>query len=452
MPVSVAPAPVLDSARAIGLSAEFRGAAQRALPAVVQIRVTSLHDRRGGWSARRRFEDRSVGTGSGFVIDEDGHVVTNHHVVRDAERVVVALADGREYGAAIIGSDPGTDVALLRLENLGSDKLPVARFGDSDALEVGDWVLALGNPLGLKFTVTAGIVSAKGRSLGILTDEHGSPILEAFIQTDAAVNPGNSGGPLVDLLGRVVGINAAIESGTGYFTGAGFAIPINLARRIAFDLLEEGVVHRPRVGITLQDVTAADAEVYGLIDIAGAEVAAIAPGLPADRAGIRMGDVIVAVEGTPVATASDFQLRLAALRPGDTVDLDLIRFGAAIRRSVLLDQFDPGPAVSLPEPDAATGDDLLGFRVEALPAVVAARTGLPRGARVWITAVDPYGPAARTLPSGVAILSVNGQAVHGLDDFQRLTEGLARGRVVSVVVADPRAEKPAPTIYNYRLR
>jgi serine protease Do len=300
--------------------------------------------------------------------------------------------------------------------------------------------------------VTAGIVSAKGRSLGILADDAGSPILEAFIQTDAAVNPGNSGGPLVDLLGRVVGINAAIESGTGYFTGAGFAIPINLARRITSDLIDEGVVHRPRVGITLQDVTAADAEVYGLAEIAGAEVAAIAPGLPADRAGIRMGDVIVAVAGSAVGTVSDFQLRLAALRPGDTVDLDLVRFGASIRRTVRLDQFDPSPVVSLPDRKPVTGSDLLGFRVDSLPRIIATRTGLPSEASVWITAVDPYGPAARTLPTGVAILSVNGQAIRGLEDFERVSSRLGPGRVVSVVIADPRVDRPAPTIYNYRLR
>ena len=440
----------IDTAGAIGLSAQFRHAAGRALPAVVQVQVTARPGRVRRWP--RSDERRTVNTGSGFIMDGDGHVLTNHHVVRDAERVSVRLADGREFGAGIVGADPSTDVAVLRLAETGGAELPFARFGDSDGLQVGDWVLALGNPLGLDFTVTAGIVSATGRSLGILADGIRSTHLEAFIQTDAAVNPGNSGGPLVDLLGRVVGINAAIESGTGYFTGAGFAIPINLVRRVAADLIQNGVVHRPRLGVTVQDVTEADAEVYGLPSIGGAEIASISPGLPADRAGLRMGDVVTRVDGVPVHGVTDFQLTLASHRPGETVELELIRFGTPLRRSVRLDQFEPGQALRVPAPEPASGSGLLGFMAEPLPRAILDAAGVPGEARLWIASVDPFGPARETVPAGVALISLNGQAVRSVSDLERIAASIQPGQAISVVVADPRLDRPAPTIYNYRVR
>src|SRR5690606_31873336 len=236
-----------------------------------------------------------------------------------AERIIVRLADGREFDASVVGADPNTDVAVIRINARQGESFPVSQFGDSDALRVGDWVLALGNPLGLDFTVTAGIVSAKNRSINILQNEMNTQ-LEAFIQTDAAINRGNSGGPMVDLLGRVVGINTAIESGTGFFAGAGLAIPINLARTVGGDLLESGAVHRPRLGIQFTAVDAADAEVYGLPSVAGAEISTPpADGTPAAEAGIRMGDVIVSIEGEPIRTVAELQARVARMRPGETI-------------------------------------------------------------------------------------------------------------------------------------
>jgi len=298
----------VDTAIASALSNAFRAAADRALPAVVQVTVergTQVAGRTVPLPDMFRYffglpeggPDQQIplppqqSTGSGFIFDQQGHIVTNNHVVADAERVRVRLVDGREYAAEVVGTDPSTDVALLKVRAGNEERLPVLAFADSDSLRVGDWVLALGNPLGLDFSVTAGIVSARGRQI---TGRTGA--LEAFIQTDAAVNPGNSGGPLVDLLGRVVGVNTAIVGGPR-FVGYGFAVPINLARRVVSDLLEYGYVRRPRVGVSVSDVTAVDAEAYGLDRIAGAQVKTVEAGSPADRAGIEVGDVVVALDG-----------------------------------------------------------------------------------------------------------------------------------------------------------
>src|SRR5687768_2065109 len=286
----------LDTATAARLSGAFRGAADRALPAVVQISVTTQPTARentgrqpqqfelplpfrglpgipDGLDPQERRGGR--GTGSGVIFDERGYVLTNNHVVQNAATVRIVMVDGREYDAKVIGTDLQTDVAVAKIEPRNGEKFPVAPLGSSDRLKVGDWVLALGSPLGLDFTVTAGIVSAKNRALGIIDAPTAGTSLEAFIQTDAAINPGNSGGPLVDLLGNVIGINTAIQSPTGYFAGAGFAIPIDLAAKVAKDIIESGVVRRPRLGIEVGSINEADAEVYKLPSVSGAEVASV---------------------------------------------------------------------------------------------------------------------------------------------------------------------------------
>ncbi len=285
---------VIDTSLAAKLSATFRAAAARAMPAVVYIRVSSrpvaqAHPRIPGippeFFGAPDSNEPEVATGSGFIYDASGLIMTNNHVVADADEVLVRLVDGREYTARVVGRDPNTDVAVIRITpRPGEAALPTVQIGNSEAAQVGDWVVALGNPLGLNFTVTAGIVSAKGRNIGILSGQGGAPnnqALEAYIQTDAAINPGNSGGPLCDLVGRVIAINSAIESPTGTFVGAGFAIPINLAVRVAQDLVRYGAVHRPRLGISVTDVTAADAQAAGTPSIAGAFVKSVQPETPA---------------------------------------------------------------------------------------------------------------------------------------------------------------------------
>jgi serine protease Do len=442
----------LDTATAAGLSGAFRAAANQALPAVVQVRVIARRQAQssrfplGGGDPRR-----SEGTGSGFIIDEDGHILTNYHVIDSAERVEVVLVDGRDFLADVIGGDPNTDVAVIRIRPRGGASLPVSQFGDSDDVRVGDWVLALGNPLGLEFTVTAGIVSAKGRSIGILRNDENTQ-LESFIQTDAAINPGNSGGPMVDLLGRVVGINSAISSQTGFFAGAGFAIPINLARKVADDLIRYGVVHRPRLGIQIRDVRAPDAEVFRLPSVAGAIVSLVTPDEPAARAGMELGDVVVAIEGVPVRSGTDLQAQVARYHPGDRIRVDFVRYGEARTTTVQLGEFEARRDAVVASDRPNSGARLLGFRASAVPDEIARRPGWRDAWRVVISEVENYGPLQGNILPGAILVRLNGREIGSARDVERLAAGLREGDVVSLVVVDPRAQNPQPQIFNYRAR
>jgi serine protease Do len=445
---------VLDTTSAARLSGAFRAAAAHALPAVVHITTIAMTDASTPLLPSLHPDitpQRTQGSGSGFIIDESGHILTNHHVVANALQVNVMLLDGREFTAEVIGADPNTDIAVIRVD-AGDETLPLSTLGDSDQLRVGDWVLALGNPMGLTFTATAGIVSAKGRQLGIIERSAGQTALEAFIQTDAAINPGNSGGPLVDLNGRVVGINTAIESMTGYFTGAGFAIPIDLARKFADDIVRYGVVHRPRLGVSIQDVNAADAEVYSLPSISGVEVISVSSGTPADRAGLQLGDVIVTLNGETVNTVSDLQARVARFQPGDRVDVGYIRYGARRQATVQLGEFETAPQRQAREqPDRAANP--LGFNVTALPAQMAARLGL-RGENIPVVAsIDPLGPARPAgLGRGHVIRKFNGRDVRNIRELERAASAVRSGDIVSLIVLDATSEAPAPTIINFRVQ
>jgi len=445
--------PTIDTVTAQALSAAFRSAASKALPSVVRINVTSLAPLPEGVPTRQRNAGprRGQSSGSGFLIDSLGHILTNNHVIAHAQRVAIVMTDGREAEAEVVAADPNTDVGVIRVAPARLGPIVPAAFADSDSLRVGDWVLALGNPLDLNFTVTAGILSAKGRNLDILRNADNTQ-LEAFLQTDAAINPGNSGGPLVDLYGRVVGINTAIQSRTGYFSGAGFAIPINLARKVADDLIRYGVVHRPRLGVTIQDVNAADAEIYRLPAITGVEISSVAPGLPAERAGVQMGDVVVQLEGTTVHTVAELQDRIARLQPGAKVRLGLIRDGGPREVTVELAQFKPAAERSAPTARAPAGAGLLGFSVEPVPSTIAD----PRieGDHVQLTDIDRFGPAfdaGITVPIFV-LLSINGQPMRTVQDVEAAGRTLEPGRIVSVVVLNIRDPEGAPTVYNYRVR
>jgi serine protease Do len=438
----------LDTTSAARLSAAFRAASALALPAVVQITTVAVAEIPAQvLPFHPEGQQRMQGSGSGFIIDEAGHILTNHHVVRNALHVNVVLLDGREFTAEVIGADPSTDVAVIRIEAARNETLPVIPFGDSDALRVGDWVLALGNPMGLTFTATAGIVSAKGRSIGIL---RGEAPLESFVQTDAAINPGNSGGPLVDLNGRVVGINTAIESPTGYFAGAGFAIPISLARKVASDLMQYGVVHRPRLGISIEDVNAADAEVYRLPSITGAEITSVTPNSPAAAAGLTLGDVIVSINDAPIHTVADLQERVARFQPGDRIALAFIRYGASMETSVELGEFEVTQE-QRPRERQVRERSPLGFNVSALPERIAARLGL-RGDNIPVVSrVDPVGPAFRAnLRDGFVIRQFNGREVRSIRELERAAAGIRAGDVVSLIVLDARQPDPQPTIMNFR--
>jgi serine protease Do len=436
------------------LSRAFRRAAERAMPGVVRVEVevegrspfqgTPLEDFfRGG----PRGSVPRTGHGSGFIFRPDGYILTNNHVVEGARRVTVVLQDKREFEARVVGRDPNTDVAVLKIDAQG---LPVVPLGDSDPVAVGDWVVALGYPLELGATVTAGIVSAKGRSLGIIGRREG---LEHFIQTDAAINPGNSGGPLVDLNGRAIGINSAIRSNTGYYSGYGFAIPINLAKRVADDLIRYGAVRRPKLGVQVSDVTSADAEVYRLERPMGAEVVGIEAGSAAERAGIQLGDVIVGVDGKPIEDSGELTELLARRQPGEKVTLDVVRYGKRLRISAELGTFEP--AVKASEDTSSERDGglaRLGFQVRDLTPELARRLdleGVERG--VVIVDVEELGPAGRAgLRPGMVIESVNGREVQTVRDLERAARELRPGQAVSLVVRRP--EDGSRTIVNYRIR
>ncbi|HEX6909464.1 MAG TPA: trypsin-like peptidase domain-containing protein, partial [Longimicrobium sp.] len=464
-----APAAQAAVATADGLSSAFRSASSTALPAVVhvnvqqdarstrsqvppQLRGTPWEDMYGGQGMPR------TGSGSGFIISPDGYILTNNHVVEGADRVQVVLADRREFTARVIGRDPNTDVAVIKVD---ARDLPTVRMGDADRLEVGDWVLALGYPLDLGQTTTAGIVSAKGRSLDIMRRNGAEAPLEHFIQTDAAINPGNSGGPLVDLQGRVVGINSAIASPTGFYSGYGFAVPVNLARRVAEDLMRDGRVHRPMIGVEIRDATSADAEVFGLAAPSGAVVAAEPRG-PAARAGLRMGDVIVQLDGQAVSGSGDLMEMVMRKRPGDRVSLEVVRYGDRRRVELRLDEYAPATAAAEAARDPrrpavledgrveeAAEPGKLGFRAQRVTPEIAQALRLDEAAGVVVSEVDPSGPAARALARGMVVERVNGRAVRTLDDLRAAADAVRPGQAVSVQVRMPDGRE---TIINYRAR
>ncbi|MDX1675069.1 MAG: PDZ domain-containing protein, partial [Longimicrobiales bacterium] len=440
-PPAVTATPV-DTSTAAALSRTFRAAAAKALPSVVSVTVTSQPE-----SARQQLPfpfpfgqpdpggepAPQMGTGSGFVLTADGHIVTNNHVVANATEVEIRFPDGRIYSdVEVVGRDQNTDVAVLKIEPRDGETLTPLEVGSSDALQVGDWVLALGNPLTLDFTVTAGIVSAKGRDLNILPQQTG---LEAFIQTDAAINRGNSGGPLVDLYGRVVGVNTAIYSPTGTYAGNGFAVPSALAIKAARDIIEYGYVRRPRIGVFIQNVTEAQAELYGLDAIRGAYVTEVQPDGPAADAGIEPEDIIVSLNGEPIESSTHLTTRLARLQPGQEVTLGVIRDGDRMSVDMELGQFElEQPETRVAERER-TAEDLLGVTVTNIEEL--SRRDLQtldlRDADmdgVVVTDVARYGPAAGVLSPGDIILEFNRETVRDVSDLRRLARDVERGDVV----------------------
>ncbi|MDH3427906.1 MAG: trypsin-like peptidase domain-containing protein, partial [Gemmatimonadota bacterium] len=321
---------VRETSRATGAAVAMSGfseIAEQITPAVVTINVRRPAPEGRGPLFSPFEDDPGVlpASGSGFIITEDGYIVTNNHVVDQAVSIEVLLSDGRLFDdVRLVGRDQTTDVALLKLE---ADGLPHTPLGSSEATRVGDWVLAVGSPgfrsgATLNTTVTAGIVSAKGRSIQILSEQLA---IEDFIQTDAVINPGNSGGPLINAAGEVIGVNSAIASGSGTYVGYGFAVPIDLVQEVIEDLVEYGTVRRALLGVSVRRVDDADARYYGLDRVGGAKVYGVSPDMPARDAGIRIGDVITAVEGREVVSVSDLQRHVRRFEPGDDVVVDLVR-------------------------------------------------------------------------------------------------------------------------------
>ncbi len=351
---------------------------------------------------------RSHGQGSGFVISPDGFILTNNHVVEDADKVTVTLTDGRNFTAKVIGTDPASDVAVIKIDGTN---LPAVPLGDSDQLEVGDWVLAVGNPFGLSNTITAGIVSAKGRSSVGITD------YENFIQTDAAINPGNSGGPMVNLSGEVVGMNTAIFSRSGGYMGIGFAIPVNMVKNIRDQLVEQGSVTRGYLGVMIQNLTQELAESFGLETTQGILVSQVTEDSPAAAAGLKQGDIVLEYDGRPVDEIGAFRNQVALTAPGTVKKLTVLRNGKRQSLKVTIGKL---PQEQTLAQDGKAKVDELGLAVQPLTQELAERFGYTGVKGVLVSQVVPGSAAAAAgLRPGALILEVNQQAVATPAEFRQ---------------------------------
>lgn len=454
---------------AIDLSEAFVNIADVVTPAVVRIenrRQAIQPANNGAGDPLRRFFDLDPdspvpgqprnSSGSGFIVSEDGYILTNNHVVQGANELTVELENGREYPARVIGADPTTDVALIKIEGNG---FPTLSFGDSEGVKVGEWILAIGNPgfgggSQLNYTVTAGIVSAKGRSLQLIDRElRGNPnfdpanagfAIEDFIQTDAVINPGNSGGPMVNLRGQVVGINSAIASQTGFYQGYGFAIPIDLARRVMDDLAEYGRVRRAYLGVNMRDVDAVDAEYYGLPTVGGALISGITDATPAEAAGFEINDVIVGVDGVEISGGSQLQHRIALKRPGDQVVMTVVRDSEERDIRVVLGEAPFSVDTEVPTTSMASADEpetaeTLGIQVQDLTPELSERYGYSSPNGVIISQINPSGAVYEEglLSPGLRIVAINGEEIEKSDDVARVLDVAQSGSVVNFVLADP---------------
>jgi serine protease Do len=364
------------------------------------------------------------GQGSGFVfLNRNGNafVMTNHHVVQDAERIRVRFDDGREFDAEVTGTDPQSDVAIIQIPGLDVPALEMARSAE---LEVGEWVVAIGSPFGLRSTLTVGVVSATGRTALGIND------YEDFIQTDAAINPGNSGGPLMDLDGRVVGMNTAIFSRSGGYMGIGFAIPIDLAQAIAMQLIENGKVTRGFLGVAIQPLTPELAESFGIDRHQGILVAQVTGESPAAQAGLQVGDVIVGYRGEAVEDVGDFRNRVALTAPGSQVQLGVLRNGQRLQMSATIGSQEEEAAVA----DATATTREIGLVVQTPTAEMAEPLGVRPGEGVVVTQVLPQSPAAAAgVTPGTVILQVNRQPVADADAFNRAIEASTTNRAMLLV-------------------
>jgi len=374
----------------------------------------------------REFQNNSLG--SGFIISADGYVMTNAHVVEAADEITVKLSDKREYKAKVIGADRRTDIALLKIEASG---LPAVKFGDPNKLKVGEWVVAIGSPFGFENTVTAGIVSAKGRSL---PQENFVP----FIQTDAAVNPGNSGGPLFNLRGEVVGINSQIYSRTGGFMGLSFAIPIDVANDIANQLKTAGKVTRGRIGVVIQPVTKELAESFGLPKPTGALVSSVEKGSPADKAGIEAGDVVLKFDGKVVSSSDDLPRLVGSTKPGSKALVQLMRNKATREVTVVVGEMQDEARTAQRQPRRGPGGRPPSESVSRFGMTLSEPTAQQRE-QLKITGgvlvEDVQGAAARAgIRRGDVILAVNNQDVKSLEQFSQLMGQFDKGKIVALLV------------------
>ncbi len=467
------PAPAPAAVKA--LNDQFVAVSGAVTKSVVSIAVKADRSKSGGMSPNNFFRffgpdgeegmedmfpepDGGDAAGSGVIITADGYVVTNNHVVEDAKEggITVTTADQKEYKARLVGRDPLTDLAVLKIEGTFAP----AHFAQRSDIRIGEWVIAVGNPLGLKSTVTTGIVSAMGRGIGIVGTKDGSfernrYAVENFIQTDAAINPGNSGGGLFNLNGSLVGINTAIASRTGVNAGYGFAIPIDMVKSVALDIMEDGKVQRGYIGVEITSVDEASAKAVGLATVSGVNVNKVVPGGAAESAGLEVGDVILDVDGKSVKTSNDLQNEIVLRRAGDRVNLKIWRDGRAITKTVTLRALDGDTPIASNEgragetttktPDEPVSFKNLGFT--ATPLTASQESSFSTSNGVYVSKVDRSGAVARRgLRQGTVILKADGKQVDSPAQLQRILSSKKPGDGVMFVVKEQDGTKQAITV------
>lgn len=443
---------------------DFTQAAASVAPAVVHIKTTYPARASRGRSQqsspfdlfeeffgnpRQRTQPQQVqpaqATGSGVIISTDGYIVTNNHVVVDADKIEVSLTDRRVLEAKIIGRDPNTDLALIKVN---ADDLPFVKLGNSDDVRIGEWVLAVGYPLGLESTVTAGIVSATGRATGIIGNElrqrqlqenwnqgqqgeFVNTAIESFIQTDAVINKGNSGGALVNAKGELIGINSNIMSPSGYYAGYGFAVPVNIVKKIADDFVKFGEVKRGLVGVTFRALDAEYAKELGIKDVVGLYVNDVISGGGADKAGIKQGDIITKIDGKTIYTSSDLQERVYILRPGDKVKLTYKRDGRERETTVTLqEEVKSSTTASRGNTDQSATELYNKLGAGFVPATDARKSELGIQSGVVVTQVHRGGLFDYyNVQRGLVITEINGQTVNSVDDIEKALENTQRNMI-----------------------
>jgi len=446
IPLGAKNPPVTLNADASAFSQAFTEVAEKVTPSIVQIIVVAESDKDQQqqdffFFPFKDFEmpKEQLGSGSGIIVTDDGYILTNNHVVENAKQVSVILYDKRKFDAEVIGRDPLTDLAVIKIK---ASDLPVAYLGDSEKLKVGQWVMAIGNPLSLSSTVTAGIISALNRGqLNLIKDSYG---VENFIQTDAAINPGNSGGALVDLSGAVIGVNSAIASRTGSYVGYGFAIPINLAKSVASDLIANGKVNRGYIGVQIREVDAALAKSIGLSKPHGVIVETIVENGAAAKADIKKGDVILKIDGIEINQPNQLQSYVASKSAGADVKLDIFRDGQEMDRTVTLkpkDDKDTGETAKndkgeVKEDDSKTviGLDNIGLTVKNMSAKDKENYKIENG--ILISKVKPNSAAQfQGLSEGVVIVKADKKKVESVSQFKKIVEG-KKGSAILLEVGD----------------
>ncbi|OGP32443.1 MAG: hypothetical protein A2073_05855 [Deltaproteobacteria bacterium GWC2_42_11] len=375
-----------------------------------------------GEMPKQEFKRQSLG--SGFIINKDGYILTNNHVVENAEEILVTLTTKKEYKAKIIGTDARLDIALIKID--AGENLHAAALGDSDKLQIGEWVMAIGNPFGLSHTVTSGIVSAKGRLIG-------AGPYDNFIQTDASINPGNSGGPLFNLRGEVMGINTAIIAGG---QGIGFATPINMAKDILVQLKEKGRVTRGWIGVSIQDVTPELAQSFGLKERYGALVSSVSKGDPAEKGGIKSGDIIVEFDSKEIKEVNDLPKTVAVTSPGKTVKVKVIRDGKEKIVSVTVSTMkDDVEAAEREEKEDAAPEKKIGMAVQGITPDIARRYGLKDAEGVIVVNVKPESPAAKAgIRRGDIVKEVNGAEIKDLNDYRDVMKKAGKDKTVRFLI------------------